>query len=205
MFAYNGIDAQIKPKAEYNALQVGITDTKNFRGRIYTNIGLQNNAMGLGFHGLNEAGKDYLFGRETIRIGSQSIPIDAIYTTRLAGEKINNIKQIDEATGIRINNLEVDINGTRFVEYGWIDIVKHFGKNYKGLEAVLFAGKSIGDGALEATFALKNNGQKYLEIEALTPSVDIIPEFKIRAYSRVEMPNATFENPTYVAGVQAQL
>ena len=208
--AYTGIYAQDNTKANavklnlgYNALQAGTIIDGNFRARAYTNAAVQDNNLKIGFHGLNEAGKNYLFGRETIRLGTKNIPADLIYTSRVGGEKLSDIKQIDQGIGARLNKLQVDINGTKFVEYGWIDLVKHFGKNYKGLEAVIFAGKSIDNGAIEATAALKEGGQKYLELEALTPTIDI--GINLRGYGRIELPEATFDNPTYIVGIQAQL
>jgi len=32
----------------------------------------------------------------------------------------------------------MNIKGVPFVEYGWVYLVKHFGNNYKGTEAVIF-------------------------------------------------------------------
>jgi hypothetical protein len=205
LITYLGIMAMLATEAVaqnislgYNALQVGLTNNKDARFRAYTNVALKASPVRLGFHGLNEGSNNYLFGRETAKLGLEGIAAaDAIYTTRLAGNYPSNLEQIDRAAGARIN-----IAGVSLIEYGWADIVKHFG-NYKGPEAVIFAGKSVEGFNIEATAALKDGDKKYLEVEALTPSVDL--GVKLRGYGRIELPGLKMENKSIVIGIQGQL
>jgi len=199
MLLYGAANAQ-SINLGYNALQAGITDQKDARIRAYTNISLSTQGIRVGYHGLNEAGRNYLFGRETFKIGIDKEPLDLIYTTRIAGTQLSNVKQVDEAVGIRLS-----IPQNTIMDYGFIDIVKHQ-EGQKKFETVAFAGKNISGVTLETTLALSGNGSKYLEMELIGPKIINVGDFNIKPYGRLEMPNIELnEKSTIIVGIHGML
>lgn len=179
----------------YNAGQIGMTQHGQLRFREYNNISLTQLGVRLGFHGMNEAGKNYLFGRETIKLGLDEELIDVIYATRVAGTEISDVAQIDQAVGLRIGT-----PASTIMDYGFIDITKHINKSK--IEAVIFAGKSIGEVALETTFSMDSDGGKYVEVEVISPTIINTGDIKIKGYGRLEMPGVKLNNnSTLVLGI----
>lgn len=195
-------DKALKFLGGYNALQVGLTDEGVARFRLYTNLGIEGKKMHLRYHGMNEAGPDYAFGREAVMAGKNDFPVELLYATRFAGE-LSDLARIDEAIGLRI-----DIKKLPGINYGFLDTVKHTGNGasgYDGVEAVLFAGKNIGTGALEMTAAFKEGGQRYIEFETISPKIKLeLDNLVFRGYVRLELPDMNLNNPTAIIGVQVQ-
>jgi hypothetical protein len=178
----------------YNALQAGHLDGK-LRARAYTNVGVQNKNLHLHYQGLNELGNNYLFGRESLRIGSNKIPVDAIVVSRITGSA-NDAQLLDTAFGARYTIT------TKSGVYGFVDVVKHIGEGaskYCGLESVVFAGKRIKGWNFETTQAVKQGKRPFSEVEVLTP-IKKYGKFNIRGYVRYESPN---KDITF--GLQGQL
>src|SRR5262249_7290636 len=128
----------------YNAVQIGETDG-NLRMRSYTNIGIQNDAVRLSYHGLNEVGNDYAFGRENFKLGYAKLPVDLLYSTRFAGTP-SSVNIVDGGIGARVN-----ISNKHF--YGFVDGLKHLGigsSKYAGPELIGFVGKGVHGWNLES-------------------------------------------------------
>jgi hypothetical protein len=169
----------------YNAVQVGSQDG-DLRMRAYTNIGVKNDRVHVDYQGLNEASPGYLFGRNSVRVGLNRFPLDAIVVSRIASSA-GDAQLLDTAYGARIAMPK------KTGLYGFVDVLRHSGvgvSDYRGLESVVFAGKRVKGWNFETTHAFKRGKRPYSEAEVLTHS---IKRYGVgwRGFARYESPNHT--------------
>jgi len=162
----------------YNAIQAGYGQAVV---RTYTNVGMKTDTVHVNYQGMNEASNGYFFGRESLRIGKNGLPVDAIAVTRLTGSLAP--KLLDTAYGARFAMPK------KKGLYGYIDALKHTGigiSGYRGLESVVFAGKEVKGWNFETTQAFKQGRKPFSEVEVLTPALK--KHIKLRGFARYDSP-----------------
>ncbi|MCC6954111.1 MAG: hypothetical protein IT290_08335 [Deltaproteobacteria bacterium] len=190
----------------YNALQIGMTpqvygdSDKNYRARVYSNLGIEGDKLHLRFQGLNEHGVEYTFGRNSLRAGASQFPVDIVVASRYLGTATQDVGVLDLGVGVR-----VDIGKLPLIDYGFADVIKHTGvgsSHYSGPEAVTFWGKQMGPITLESTMAKKQGAPLFAEFEVLMKPVTSVKGVGLRPYARSE--SFDFSAHTFTVGLQLQ-
>lgn len=191
----------------YNAIQVGIVDGGILRGRLYTNIEGRVGKFTLGIAAMNEGGSDYFFGESKGYAGVDGIPISIVHVERYGLIPGEGVTRLEGATGLRFN-LEGMLPG---IHYGSVEVIKHDAVGEEGTndyEAILFLGREIRTGGVEATLQLMEGGRVHAEVEGIGPALSEGAHYIFRPMARVEYNHGVpdvHDGPVLIGALQVQL
>jgi len=170
-----------------NALQGGVFEGGNWRGRVYDAVEVLLGAVRLGHYGLNEAGPDYRFGQNTVSLGLADTPGVAL----IVAAKHDNAGDYDLALAQSGIGLRVD---DRLAPLPWglyynLQLFKNTGSGSTSnseLEGILLIGRTIAGNDLTLYLDWQRHADPYFEVEAVSPSVAETAGLQLRLWARVE-------------------
>jgi hypothetical protein len=173
----------------YNAVELGATNTENFRTRLLTDVGINYHDFELRFNGLNETNdinNEAYYGRNVFdckKAGSTTSAIGVVKTT--------NQGVLDAKAGVRETGIPKRLGGYGFVDLTFdrdaVNFSGFFGKPlYRNVSLELFQ-------SVEKPF--HDASSYYTELQS---NVNIYRN--LSGFARVEVYDFKFNNPTLIAG-----
>jgi len=182
-------DAKSRPRFELglNALQGGVFEGGNWRGRIYDTVEVLLGQLRVGHYGINEAGPDYRFGQNTVSLGLADAPgVALIVAAKHDNDSGRSLALAQAGYGVRIDDRFVSLPWGLYYNLQLFKNAGHGSTSSRTLEAILLLGRTFAGNDLSVLVDWERHEDPYLELEALSRSLLETPHSQLRLWARVE-------------------